>query len=253
MKCFLKNYKTGFHRDLHDERDIYTKYSKIFDGDYYDLRYGNPLIFNQSSLDSSTANAVCILFKHVEQDETFIPSRLFLYYNSSDNKKLKTRSIRDTLKSIAKTGVCPENKWPYNVKKSKTKPDDVCYMHAYFHKSIRYSRIYQRADQLERSIALGNHFIVFGIQVFEYWKHVKENGKIRMPYPDDKALPPHTVVLCGFNKNTQMFIIQNSWGIEWGDRGFGYIPYSYILNRLLAWDFWIIQPTHRLRPIPESS
>ena len=39
-----------------------------------------------------------------------------------------------------------------------------------------------------------------------------------------------------YNDEKQYFQFQNSWGIGWGDNGYGYIPYSYILDKNLAYD-----------------
>ncbi len=245
--CICKpKYKTGFRRDVHDERDRYIKYTISCYENHVDLRNPeNPCVFDQLSLESSTANAVCIAFKQIEMNKEFIPSRLFLYYNN------KNGSIRDTLKSLATTGICSEKVYPYT---RKRRPEHVHYVHAYFHKDIQYSRIYQIADQIEKCIAIDKYFIIFGIQIYDYWFHVKNDGKIRMPYSNDKPIKPHTLVICGFNKikNRKYFIVQNSWGRNWGDNGFCYIPYNYILDRKLAWDFWVIfQSTFRLRMITE--
>lgn len=38
----------------------------------------------------------------------------------------------------------------------------------------------------------------------------------------------HAVVITGYNDEDQTFTIKNSWGKDWGDKGFAYIPYDYI-------------------------
>ena len=38
----------------------------------------------------------------------------------------------------------------------------------------------------------------------------------------------HAMVLCGYSEDEKIFIVRNSWGTKFGDRGYCYIPYSYI-------------------------
>ncbi len=40
----------------------------------------------------------------------------------------------------------------------------------------------------------------------------------------------HVMVIVGFDDKIQCFLVRNSWGAEWGEQGYCYIPYDYIEN-----------------------
>jgi C1A family cysteine protease len=61
-----------------------------------------------------------------------------------------------------------------------------------------------------------------------------------MPKAKEKLLGGHAVMAVGYNDITQRFIVRNSWGIDWGKKGYFTIPYAYLTNRNLADDFWCI-------------
>jgi C1A family cysteine protease len=64
-----------------------------------------------------------------------------------------------------------------------------------------------------------------------------------VPMPDvnrEQCLGGHAVVIVGYDYNKRTFKVRNSWGADWGDRGYAHFPFDYILNPDLADDFWIL-------------
>jgi len=47
-------------------------------------------------------------------------------------------------------------------------------------------------------------------------------------------------VAVGYDNATQRFTVRNSWGKNWGQRGYFTMPYAYLTSSQLAQDFWAI-------------
>ena len=64
-----------------------------------------------------------------------------------------------------------------------------------------------------------------------------------MPIPskNEKMLGGHAVMAAGFDESKKIFIIRNSWGENWGDKGYFSMPYDYIKNQDLCSDFWVLK------------
>ncbi|MFI5404622.1 MAG: peptidase, partial [Candidatus Gagatemarchaeaceae archaeon] len=128
----------GWKKDLPDDRDrAYLPPPDLFRllPNTRDLRSKCPPVYHQKELNSCSANAVAaaVEFDLIKEKKrrVIFPSRLFLYYNvRAAEGTVRSNvgiSIRDTLKSVAKLGDCPESLWPYVEKRFRTRPPRECY------------------------------------------------------------------------------------------------------------------------------
>merc|ERR1712203_917952 len=72
-------------------------------------------------------------------------------------------------------------------------------------------------------------------------EEVKSTGKMVMPSMYDSLLGGHAVMAIGYDDEEKVFVVRNSWGEEWGDSGYFYMPYDYITHPLLVRDLWTIR------------
>jgi len=208
-----------------------------------DLRNKFGPIYDQGRLNSCSANAICSIFNYDIPD--FYGSRLFLYYNERllNNNVLEDTGayLSDGIESLKIYGLCSENDWKYDISKYNIKPPDYCY-----EKSLKYylTEAFNIDNNLNniKACLINNEPIVLGIAIYESFEtiSVSKTGIIPMPDPNERFLGGHAIIICGFDDNKKIFIARNSWGIYWGDKGYFYIPYDYILNPYLTTDLWII-------------
>ena len=94
---------------------------------------------------------------------------------------------------------------------------------------------------MKTSLVNGFPFVV-GISIYSSFEsyNVYATGIIPMPSKYDKLLGGHTVLCCGYDDSKQVWIMRNSWGVNWGDNGYFYLPYLYLLDSSLSTDLWNI-------------
>jgi C1A family cysteine protease len=69
-----------------------------------------------------------------------------------------------------------------------------------------------------------------------------------MPKPNERCLGGHAVMAAGYSDASKRFLIRNSWGMDWGKKGYFTIPYDYLGNRDLSDDFWTIRRGELMMP-----
>jgi C1A family cysteine protease len=228
-----------------------------------DLRKWCPEIENQLSLGSCTSHAGVGVFEYFE-NRTFgkyiDASRLFLYKATRDLMQITGDTgayLRTTMGAMALFGVPPEKYWPYDLSKFDIEPSAFLYSFAKSYEAIQYFRLDPPGISLndvlvsiKTNIAAGIPSM-FGFTVYDSIKQAATTGKIPFPCRGESVLGGHAVDAVGYDdkmkinnadcdmETTGAFLIRNSWGESWGDKGYGWLPYEYVLKGL-ADDWWAL-------------
>jgi len=238
-----------------------------------DLREWCSAIENQENLGSCTAHAAVGVVEYLERrafGKHIDGSRLFVYKTTRNLMGVVGDTgawLRNTMGALALCGVCPENYWPYTTNKDPDpdgeartfddEPTSFIYAIAENYEALKYfchdpqgANIPAATvlDSIKKYIAAGVPSM-FGFFGFPSSGDSDVEGGIPYPCPGERAQWGHAIVTVGYDDNMKIkntvcniqtkgaLLIRNSWGTNWGDNGYGWLPYDYVLNRL-AVDFW---------------
>lgn len=230
----------GYLPDLGDPRDYRYALTHVARPKSVDLRSKMPPVWDQGQLGSCTAFALtaAVAFLH-----GFTGSQLWLYYKERvlehTTRQDAGAMIRDGIKVLAKTGLPPENAWPYEPAKFAKRPSTAANKAAKQELIGEYRRLTGISAYLD-CLASGSPFVV-GITVFDSFESdaVAKTGEVPMPEPTEAMLGGHAICVVGYREDGS-FIVRNSWGPDFGDHGYVYLPHAYLANIDLATDAWAI-------------
>jgi C1A family cysteine protease len=228
-----------------------------------DLRYWCSKIENQGNLGSCTAHAAIGIVEYFEIrafNKHIEGSRLFVYKTTRNLMGVTGDTgawLRNTMGALVYCGIAPENYWPYIMADFDKEPTPFVYAVADNYEAIKYFCHDPMGANIPPKEVLYNvrKYIatgipsMFGFFGFDSFNDSNVKGGIPYPCPGEKAKWGHAIVAVGYDDDTRIknlncnketkgaFLIRNSWGTSWGDKGYGWLPYDYVLSGL-ALDFW---------------
>ena len=225
-----------------------------------DLRQWCSPIENQGDLGSCTANAGIGIVEYYERrafNKHIDGSRLFLYKVTRNLMQVKGDTgawLREVMAALALCGVPDEKYWPYKVADFDKEPDAFIYSVADNYEAIKYFCHDPQGAKIPFPDVLASvkKYLEAGIpSMFGFWGFPSFDssdviGGIPYPGEGEKAEWGHAIVAVGYddtkkiknlksNKTTTgALLIRNSWGTAWGDKGYGWLPYDYVLYNIAS-------------------
>lgn len=218
-------------------------------------KLATPRIFDQGQLGSCTANAANAVVQYVERldgdPDWDRLSRLYTYWHTRDMEGTTSEDagalIRDTFKVLATLGSPREVFWPYDIDKFADEPN-VPNWRAGEHRAIEYQAVVEGSEAAMMSCLAARYPFTYGFAVYRSFWNVGANGRWdAVQGPIDGY---HAVDAWGYDFTPGAFgfeeggwIVRNSWGTGWGDKGYFYVPRNYMADE--AFDCWTVRKVKR--------
>lgn len=235
--------------------------------EFVDLSYWCSAIEDQGTLNTCTAQAGIALVEYFAR-KTFNRhenlSARFLYKaarNLMHRMGDTGASVRETMRAMVLFGIPPEEYWPYteDANTFDHEPNQFCYAYAQNYQAVKYCRLDHAGISKPALLAQIKAVLVSGVPCmfgFTIYNSIYEDFNFRrghVPYPsaNDEMAGGHAVVAVGYDDHRMIesadgtmrsqgaILIRNSWGTAWGQGGYGWLPYKYVLAGLTA-DWWAL-------------
>jgi C1A family cysteine protease len=218
-------------------------------------------VYDQEQQSSCVGNSTTSLirFRRLQQKLPEIdPSRDFIYWQARAIENDTTRDegcqIRSAMQAVSKAGYCPESMFPFNTHDVFTAPSTEACNNASHNLVTEYVTINQDHNSLRASLAANTPYVC-GIEVCQSFEsnQVAQTGLVPMPTNSDPVVGGHAVFCVGYNDQTQYYKFLNSWGADWGQKGYFFLPYAFVESADLTTDFFTINKFVTLAGAPAPS
>lgn len=220
-----------------------------------DLSAEFPSIANQGNQNSCTGWAIAYAVKSLQENrelgwklsEEHLFSPSFVYNQSNDGKD-EGAYLVDALNVLKTVGTVPLTLMPYKEADYTSKPSNELKQLGTAFRALGYRRLNEKdVNQIKSFLAAGEPVILI-VEIFQNFlkKGMDESGAIYSK-ASGSSYGGHAIVAVGYDDGKKAIKIFNSWGDEWGEKGYGWIAYD--LFPQVVYETYTVYDT----PTPEAA
>jgi C1A family cysteine protease len=182
-----------------------------------------------STVGFAVADALEYQIKKTSGKEIMISPR-YIYYEArvleGTTDQDAGTSLRDAIRVLRQVGAVAEDVWPYRAGEFSMKPPKA--VEQAEHYKITQSHILNNSTEIKAALQrfgpVPGGFVMYRSAMSEA---ARKDGVIQMPITNELVEGGHAVCFVGFDDSKNMLKFKNQWTQEWGDQGYGYLPYEY--------------------------
>ena len=225
-----------------------------------DLRKSFSPVRDQGTLGSCTSFALAGIYEYIlnnsQAKEAEDLSERFLYYNARLAKLRREGvlaegqpdpelqdtgvSFYDAVTSLQSDGICLERLCAYTAdNQANVKPESAAYEDAKARLVTEAKNVNLSEEDIKSALNDG-YPVAIMLKIYSSFA-TPSCGFVSLPDPaevkqaEEEGLNPnHSMIICGYSDEDKVFIIRNSWSASYGDKGYCYVPYSYVTDPQLS-------------------
>lgn len=175
-----------------------------------------------------------ILNKNGKLTESDLSER-FLYYNT--RKRMGTvdsdsgSNMYDAGKALEDEGLCAEDmcQYSYDFSAHLEEPHPHAYADGLTRRVAEIKNVSIKEQDIKSALIEG-YPVIISLRLHESFNDIGPDGFVKRPDESDAVVGWHAMVVVGFSDKDKVFILRNSWGTDFADKGYCYVPYSYVLD-----------------------
>lgn len=181
-------------------------------------------------------------------------SRLYGYVMTKDYEGRMMESglvPRDAYKIGYKYGLPTEAEYPYDPTLEFVLPHDGIHPLAFRNRLERYEAVVrplsndggmdERLHRIKSALFEGMT-VGFAMSITASLQRMtgpKESHVYDLVTPQSLPIGGHAMLIVGYDNSRRSFLVLNSWGVQWGDKGFCHLPYSIVMEPFF--EAWVVR------------